>query len=103
MTRSSNQHSPSDSPGLDAGTSRVKRGLRLLTGTVVCALLAIGAGAVVNGLHPDRSAAAVSYANAAIADKALSYWGGTNGANWGGQACADAHKPGDSGGQCRAF
>ena len=38
------------------------------------------------------------YANAAIADKALSYVG-----RWGGHACIDSHKPGDSGGQCRSF
>ena len=38
------------------------------------------------------------YDNAAIADKALTYVG-----QWGGNACNDAQKQGDSGGQCRAF
>ena len=45
-----------------------------------------------------------TYDNAAIADKALTYWNGsnTNRAS-GAAACNDAQKPGDSGGQCRAF
>jgi hypothetical protein len=42
--------------------------------------------------------AAGSYNNAEIATRALQYVG-----QWGGNACRDAHKPGDSGGQCRAF
>jgi hypothetical protein len=42
--------------------------------------------------------AAGGYDNAAIADKALSYVGRQDGA-----ACQDAQKPGDTGGQCRAF
>jgi hypothetical protein len=47
---------------------------------------------------PSTSWAVGVYNNAAIADKALSYVG-----QWGGNACNDAQKPGDSGGQCRAF
>ena len=49
--------------------------------------------------------AAASYHNAAIADKALTYWNGLNGSGsaLGAKACEDARKPGDSGGQCRAF
>lgn len=39
-----------------------------------------------------------NYDNASIADKALSYVG-----QWGGNACKDSQKPGDSGGQCKAF
>lgn len=42
--------------------------------------------------------ASSEYSNAAIADKALSYVG-----RKGGIACIDSRKPGDSGGQCRAF
>lgn len=45
-----------------------------------------------------------NYSNAAIADKALSYWSGSNTNRApGAKACSDAQKPGDSGGQCRAF
>lgn len=38
------------------------------------------------------------YTNAKIADTALGYVG-----EWGGNACVDAQKPGDYGGQCRSF
>jgi hypothetical protein len=47
---------------------------------------------------PTGATAATGYNNANIATKALQYVG-----QWGGNACRDAHKPGDSGGQCRAF
>jgi hypothetical protein len=54
---------------------------------------------------PSSAHALGSYDNAAIADKALTYWNGINGAGSapGATACQDANKPGDSGGQCRAF
>jgi hypothetical protein len=51
-----------------------------------------------NLMVPSESSAVGTYNNAAIADKALTYVG-----QWGGNACNDAQKPGDSGGQCRAF
>ncbi len=44
------------------------------------------------------ASAAQAYDNGVIADKALSYVG-----QWGGNACKDAQKPNDSGGECRAF
>lgn len=47
---------------------------------------------------PAPAGASSEYANAAIADKALSYVG-----RWGGKACSESRKPGDRGGQCRAF
>lgn len=47
---------------------------------------------------PTPVGATSEYNNAAIADKALSYVG-----RKGGNACIDSRKPGDSGGQCRAF
>ena len=49
-------------------------------------------------LAAEPSLAAGNYDNASIADKALSYVG-----QWGGNACKDSQKPGDSGGQCKAF
>ena len=50
------------------------------------------------------AAAATSYSNSSIADKALTYWSGSNTTRAAGaKACQDAQKPGDSGGQCRAF
>ncbi len=73
------------------------------------------------GSHDDPASAAVpsgdlsaegssaevgSYTNSAIADKALTYWSGSNASGHraaGARACQDAQKPGDSGGQCRAF
>jgi hypothetical protein len=53
---------------------------------------------LVSLMAPSESSALGTYNNAAIADKALAYVG-----QWGGKACNDAQKPGDSGGQCRAF
>lgn len=47
---------------------------------------------------PASVGATGEYANGAIADKALQYIG-----QWGGEACIDSRKPGDSGGQCRSF
>lgn len=47
---------------------------------------------------PATVGAAGEYVNASIADKALEYVG-----QWGGEACIDSRKPGDSGGQCRSF
>jgi hypothetical protein len=58
--------------------------------------LGIGVGTVALSATP--AMAVGTYDNAAVADKALSYVG-----QWGGNACNDAQKPGDSGGQCRAF
>lgn len=50
------------------------------------------------------AAAVGTYDNATIADKALTYWSGSNTERASGAAaCNDAQKPGDSGGQCRAF
>lgn len=49
-------------------------------------------------LVPSKVGATSEYSNASIADKALSYVG-----RWGGNACSDSRKPGDSGGQCRSF
>ncbi len=47
---------------------------------------------------PSPVGATSEYVNASIADKALTYVG-----QWGGEACVDSRKPGDSGGQCRSF
>ena len=44
-----------------------------------------------------------SYDNGAIADKALAYWGGSNGTVWGGKACQEAAKAEPYPGQCRGF
>jgi hypothetical protein len=49
-------------------------------------------------MAPKAAFAVGTYSNAEIANKALTYVG-----QWGGNACFDAQKPGDSGGQCRAF
>lgn len=47
---------------------------------------------------PSSVGATGAYANASVADKALTYVG-----RWGGDACRASRKPGDSRGQCRAF
>jgi hypothetical protein len=60
----------------------------VVAGLCVAAMISTAASAVAAG----------SYNNAEIATRALRYVG-----QWGGNACRDAHKPGDSGGQCRAF
>jgi len=61
-------------------------------------LLTTATCAVVMMLTAAPALAVGSYNNAGIATTALRYVG-----QWGGNACRDAHKPGDSGGQCRAF
>src|SRR4051794_8888874 len=72
------------------GTGQRRRLLSVLT--VVGLLL----GSIATTTAP--ATAIGGYSNAAIADTALNYVN-----QWGGNACNDAQKPGDSGGQCRAF
>jgi hypothetical protein len=52
-------------------------------------------GVLLDAVH---AGATGEYTNAKIADTALGYVG-----QWGGNACVDAQKPGDSSGQCRSF
>ncbi len=65
---------------------------------VLAGLLSVGV-CVIGATFTTSAALAVgSYENATIATTALRYVG-----QWGGNACRDAHKPGDTGGQCREF
>lgn len=61
-------------------------------------LLSVGVCAAGAAFAASTALAVGSYENAAIATTALRYVG-----QWGGNACRDAHKPGDTGGQCREF
>jgi hypothetical protein len=78
-------------PGATAMLTRVPRA----AATVVLTAGLYSAGSM---LTVTPALAVGSYNNAEIATRALRYVG-----QWGGDACRDAHKPGDSGGQCRAF
>lgn len=73
--------------------SHIRRQLALVAGMLI-AFMPLAAVIAM----PQPVGATGEYANGAIADKALQYVG-----RWGGQACIDSRKPGDSGGQCRAF
>ena len=68
----------------------IKRHVRRL------AMFMASAAVFLSGTAPAKASG--NYDNASIADKALSYVG-----QWGGNACKDSQKPGDSGGQCKAF
>ncbi len=75
-------------------TCRMSRAAATLLSWVVAGVI----GLAVFIIPAPSAFAAGSFSSAAIADKALTYVG-----RKGGVACADSHKPGDSGGQCRAF
>jgi hypothetical protein len=64
----------------------------------VAGLLSVGVCAVGAAFTTSSALAVGNYENATIATTALRYVG-----QWGGNACRDAHKPGDTGGQCREF
>jgi hypothetical protein len=79
--------------------SKQSRVIRFL----LAVLMLVGA-ALITVVTSSPASAVAPYDNAAIADKALSYWNGSNITRApGSAACKDAQKPGDSGGQCRAF
>ncbi len=65
---------------------------------VVAGILAAIMPVVSVAAMPSPVGASGAYANALVADKALSYVGRS-----GGEACRVSRKPGDKGGQCRAF
>ena len=82
-------------------TGQVRLSVILRTLIIALVLLATSTLAVSNAAP---AFAVGTYDNASIADKALTYWNGSNTNRAAGSAaCSDAQKPGDSGGQCRAF
>ncbi len=66
--------------------------------TLVAGILAAIMPVVSVAAMPSPVGATGAYSNATVADKALSYVG-----RKGGEACKASRKPGDRGGQCRAF
>jgi hypothetical protein len=68
------------------------------TSAVVASLLSIGVCAIGATFTTSAALAVGSYENATIATTALRYVG-----QLGANACRDAHKPGDTGGECREF
>jgi hypothetical protein len=74
------------------------RRLRGIGPLLAVALIMVAVPAVTVGVTAAPALAVGTYNNSDLADKALTYVG-----QWGGNACNDAHKPGDSGGQCKAF
>lgn len=66
--------------------------------TAAACLLSLGICLAGAAFTTSTALAVGSYQNATIATTALRYVG-----QWGGNACRDAHKPGDTRGQCREF